>query len=158
MRCVLSSIDSALPVSSGGHSIPQGVGSHRLEGATAAEVVIVPESDDEVQFLSSSLPCSSPDNKPRPSIHTSSPSLTSSHPPSSASTLAYNSTTKLSITCPVCMDQASLFESSGRNLVTTICGHVFCDSCIKNAISSLHKCPVCSRRLTIKQYHRLFIS
>ena len=153
-----SSVDSAVPISSGGHSIPPGVEAGRLEGATAAEVVVVPESDDEVQVLSSSLPHSSPVNKPRPSNHSSSSSLTSSHFPSSAISSPHNSTGKLSITCPVCMDQASLFERSGRKLVTTTCGHVFCDSCIRNAISSLHKCPVCSKKLSLKQYHRLFIS
>lgn len=129
---------------------------------TSSDVVIVPESDDEVQVLSSSSspgrslrPSSQPhpSTTPSHSLSASQPSTSSSYSPSPS-----KSAGKAAITCPVCMDRASVFESMGRKLVTTNCGHIFCNECIRNAISSLHKCPVCNKKLTLRSYHRLFIS
>ena len=173
-------------------------------------MVVLPESDDDVLFVSSTHPLPSPpppsnsvgsslpDPSPppnflgllRPHLSTLPSSLGSSVPPppnslgslhphlstspdskqtsepststSSASqcsspSLSPVSTGKASITCPICMDRATQFERAGRELMTTVCGHVFCDKCIRNAISSFHKCPVCNKKLTLRQFHRLFI-
>ena len=49
------------------------------------------------------------------------------------------------------------FEATGRKLVTTQCGHIFCNVCIRNSISTLHRCPTCRKKLTLKQYHHLYL-
>lgn len=153
----MPTIDSPVILSPGGPPVSLGVEDRERMPATTSEVVIVPESDDEVQVLSSS---SSPGRRFRhaPQPTTPSDSLSATRPSTSFSPSPGKSTGKASITCPVCMDRASVFESMGRKLVTTNCGHVFCDECIRNAISSLHKCPVCNKKLTMRSFHRLFIS
>ena len=65
--------------------------------------------------------------------------------------------TKSTLQCPICLDTAQQFESSGRSLVTTVCGHIFCNVCIRNSIQRQHKCPTCRKKLTLKQYHELFV-
>ena len=151
--------DSTVPVSSG-DSVPPSAGAGSREDTTTAEIVIVPESDDEVQFLGSSLPQSSLDQKSRLACvdHPSTSSVSNSHSPSSSTSPHSSTSMSTSIVCPVCMDHVSVFKSSGRELMTTTCGHIFCDVCIRNAISSFHKCPVCNKKLSIRQYHRLYIS
>ena len=144
-------------LSPGDPSLSLGVEAGERVTATTSDVVIVPESDDEVQVLSSS---SSPGRgfKHASQPTTPSVSLSASKPSASYSPSPGKSVGKASISCPVCMDRASVFESTGRKLVTTNCGHIFCDECIRQAISSLHKCPVCNKKLTLRSYHRLFIS
>ncbi|XP_061832798.1 E3 ubiquitin-protein ligase RNF4 [Nerophis lumbriciformis] len=61
------------------------------------------------------------------------------------------------ITCPVCMDSYSEMVDSGRLVVSTKCGHVFCSQCIRDALSRSHTCPTCRKRLTPRQYHPLYI-
>lgn len=57
---------------------------------------------------------------------------------------------ELVFSCPICMN--SLDEAC-----STICGHVFCQSCIKQAIKSQKKCPTCRRKLTTSNFHRVFL-
>jgi len=61
------------------------------------------------------------------------------------------------ITCPICMETQKNFTEKGHSLVTTKCGHLFCDHCLKKAISLSRKCPTCSSKLTSKQFHRIYI-
>lgn len=58
---------------------------------------------------------------------------------------------ELSLTCAVCLD--SLNEAS-----STICGHMFCRSCIEASISKQKKCPICRRKLTKRNYHRVYFA
>lgn len=51
--------------------------------------------------------------------------------------------------CPICM--SSLIDAC-----STICGHVFCQACIKQALQSQKKCPTCRRKLTANNFHRVF--
>ncbi|XP_010926747.1 uncharacterized protein [Elaeis guineensis] len=53
-------------------------------------------------------------------------------------------------TCPVCMNP--LVEAS-----STICGHIFCDCCIKASIKAQKKCPTCRRKLTMNNFHRVYL-
>lgn len=46
---------------------------------------------------------------------------------------------------------------SGRLVVSTKCGHVFCSQCLRDALTSSHTCPTCRKRLTHRQYHPLYI-
>ncbi|KAH8382583.1 hypothetical protein KR009_004196 [Drosophila setifemur] len=54
--------------------------------------------------------------------------------------------------CPVCLE-----EVRRREPVSTKCGHVFCRECITSAISSTHKCPMCNKKLTIRQFFRIYL-
>lgn len=61
------------------------------------------------------------------------------------------------ITCPICLETQKNFSLIGHCLVTTKCGHLFCDNCLKKSISLTHKCPTCSSKLTLRQYHRIYV-
>ncbi|XP_056238029.1 RING finger protein 4 isoform X1 [Seriola aureovittata] len=61
------------------------------------------------------------------------------------------------ISCPVCLDSYSEIVDSGRLVVSTKCGHVFCSQCLRDALTSSHTCPNCRKRLTHRQYHPLYI-
>uniref|UniRef100_A0A3B4ERT2 RING-type domain-containing protein n=1 Tax=Pundamilia nyererei TaxID=303518 RepID=A0A3B4ERT2_9CICH len=55
--------------------------------------------------------------------------------------------------CDVCGD----IVGSGRLVVSTRCGHVFCSQCLRDSLTSSHTCPTCRKRLTHRQYHPLYI-
>ncbi|KAM8909176.1 E3 ubiquitin-protein ligase RNF4-like isoform 2-T3 [Spinachia spinachia] len=61
------------------------------------------------------------------------------------------------ISCPVCLDSYSEIVESGRLVVSTKCGHVFCSQCLRDSLTSSHTCPTCRKRLTHRQYHPLYI-
>lgn len=61
------------------------------------------------------------------------------------------------ISCPVCLDLYSEIVGSGRLVVSTKCGHVFCSQCLRDALTSSHTCPTCRKKLTSRQYHPLYI-
>ncbi|KAE9460871.1 hypothetical protein C3L33_07282, partial [Rhododendron williamsianum] len=52
--------------------------------------------------------------------------------------------------CPICM--GPLVEE-----MTTKCGHIFCKSCIKAAITVQGKCPTCRRKVTARDIHRVYL-
>ncbi|KAL1261437.1 hypothetical protein QQF64_006702, partial [Cirrhinus molitorella] len=55
------------------------------------------------------------------------------------------------VSCPVCMDAYSEIIDSGRLMVSTKCGHLFCSQCIRDSLSRAHSCPTCRKKLTHKQ-------
>ncbi|XP_038986926.1 uncharacterized RING finger protein C548.05c-like isoform X2 [Phoenix dactylifera] len=57
---------------------------------------------------------------------------------------------KVTCTCPVCLDTMT-------EPCSTICGHVFCQRCIKASIQAQKKCPTCRRKLTINKFHRVYL-
>lgn len=61
------------------------------------------------------------------------------------------------IICPICLDEHSTLASINKQLVSTICGHLFCNECIKTAIRNSKCCPTCRKRLTVKQFHPIFL-
>ncbi|XP_030001392.1 E3 ubiquitin-protein ligase RNF4 [Sphaeramia orbicularis] len=61
------------------------------------------------------------------------------------------------ISCPVCMDSYSEIVDSGRLVVSTKCGHVFCSQCLRDTLSRSHTCPTCRKKLTPRQYHPLYV-
>eukprot|EP00794_Sanderia_malayensis_P005313 gene5312-5982_t len=61
------------------------------------------------------------------------------------------------IKCPICMEDSKQMARTNRQLVSTICGHVFCESCLKQAMKQQKKCPTCRRTITSKQFHPLYI-
>lgn len=55
--------------------------------------------------------------------------------------------------CPICMDRLTNHETR----VITTCGHLFCKSCIKKALTMNKKCPTCRTKLTMAKVHPIFI-
>ncbi|XP_077387232.1 E3 ubiquitin-protein ligase RNF4-like isoform X3 [Festucalex cinctus] len=107
---------------------------HRRRRSNLRESYVVSSSDDD-------------DSTSVPSANT----LTSIQTHSS------NRLTPGTISCPVCMDTYSEMVSSGRLVVSTKCGHVFCSQCLRDALRRSHSCPTCRKRLTSRQYHPLYI-
>ncbi|XP_026850577.1 uncharacterized protein DDB_G0271670 isoform X2 [Drosophila persimilis] len=54
--------------------------------------------------------------------------------------------------CPVCLDCVRHREPS-----STKCGHVFCRQCIETSIRATHKCPMCNKKLSIRQVTRIYL-
>ncbi|KAI5624807.1 E3 ubiquitin-protein ligase RNF4 [Silurus asotus] len=61
------------------------------------------------------------------------------------------------VSCPVCMDAYTEIIESGRLMVSTKCGHLFCSQCIRDSLARAHNCPTCRKKLTYKQYHPIYI-
>lgn len=55
------------------------------------------------------------------------------------------------VKCPVCLDSVPKEE-----VHSTICGHLYCEPCIRNTIKTRKKCPMCNRSLNAKQIHRIY--
>lgn len=54
--------------------------------------------------------------------------------------------------CPICLDDFAFSQ-----ILSTICGHLYCKPCIKNAIKTRKKCPKCNHNLKSSQIHRIFL-
>lgn len=55
------------------------------------------------------------------------------------------------ISCPICM--GPFVEE-----MTTKCGHIFCKTCIKDAIKAQAKCPTCRKKITsVRQLIRVYL-
>ncbi|XP_050183316.1 E3 ubiquitin-protein ligase RNF4-like [Myiozetetes cayanensis] len=61
------------------------------------------------------------------------------------------------IWCPICMDFYSQILRSERLLLSTLCGHIFCSRCLPVAIEIIRACPTCSRELTHREYHPIYM-
>ncbi|XP_055544653.1 E3 ubiquitin-protein ligase RNF4-like [Wyeomyia smithii] len=56
-----------------------------------------------------------------------------------------------SVNCPICFEP--IFKKGASS---TICGHLFCYSCITHEIKMRKKCPLCQRKLTQYRVHRIY--
>lgn len=61
------------------------------------------------------------------------------------------------ICCPICLDDEETIKRRKRRLMSTTCGHVFCDKCIRSAVQMQSKCPTCRKKLTLRQLHPIFL-
>uniref|UniRef100_A0A8C7PBU4 Ring finger protein 4 n=1 Tax=Oncorhynchus mykiss TaxID=8022 RepID=A0A8C7PBU4_ONCMY len=61
------------------------------------------------------------------------------------------------VSCPVCMDAYAEIIESGRLVVSTKCGHLFCSHCLRDSLLRSHTCPTCRKKLTHKQCHPVYI-
>ncbi|XP_019408703.1 PREDICTED: E3 ubiquitin-protein ligase RNF4 [Crocodylus porosus] len=61
------------------------------------------------------------------------------------------------ISCPICMDGYSEIIQSGRLIVATKCGHVFCSQCLRDSLRNANSCPTCRKKLSHRQYHPIYI-
>jgi len=59
--------------------------------------------------------------------------------------------------CPVCLDNLPRIKSSGRDMMSTVCGHIFCSSCLSVCFKSNGRCPTCRKILLSKDMHKIFI-
>ncbi|XP_041041481.1 RING finger protein 4 isoform X1 [Carcharodon carcharias] len=71
--------------------------------------------------------------------------------------LAHCRTSSGTISCPICMDGYTEIVQSGRLIVSTKCGHVFCSQCIRDSLKNSHTCPTCRKKLNSRQYHPIYI-
>ncbi|BFZ01318.1 hypothetical protein BsWGS_04357 [Bradybaena similaris] len=70
---------------------------------------------------------------------------------------ALHSPEGVKISCPVCLDDAKQIQRSEKTVMSTTCGHIFCDVCIKAAIRNQRACPTCRKKLYPRNIHPLFI-
>ncbi|GIX84922.1 hypothetical protein CEXT_107021 [Caerostris extrusa] len=63
---------------------------------------------------------------------------------------------KTRVECGICFDAYDEILSSKKNLMSTVCGHIFCDDCLKIAFQTKKACPRCRKKLTVRQAHPLF--
>ncbi|NXD20733.1 RNF4 ligase, partial [Spelaeornis formosus] len=61
------------------------------------------------------------------------------------------------VSCPICMDVYSEIVQSGRLIVSTKCGHLFCSQCLRDSLRNANSCPTCRKKLTHRQYHPIYI-
>lgn len=56
-------------------------------------------------------------------------------------------------TCPICLES----KTAVPEIMSTTCGHIFCGTCIRSAVRIHKKCPTCRKKLTAKQFHKIFL-
>ncbi|XP_045190500.1 E3 ubiquitin-protein ligase RNF4-like [Mercenaria mercenaria] len=83
--------------------------------------------------------------------------LPSPIPSSSGSSSNFQSPEPIKITCPVCLDDDKTIKKDKRKLATTTCGHVFCQPCVEGSIRTQNCCPVCRKKLTLRNVFVLHI-
>ncbi|KAF0694090.1 Aste57867_15010 [Aphanomyces stellatus] len=57
---------------------------------------------------------------------------------------------KAKLKCPLCLEVMC-------DITATKCGHAYCKACITHVIAETQKCPLCRRRLQIRDIHPLFL-
>jgi len=67
-------------------------------------------------------------------------------------------TSNLSLHCPVCMDSFVEINRGGiRHIVSTNCGHLFCNDCMKKAMNANFGCPKCRSKATPKDIRKIYM-
>lgn len=59
--------------------------------------------------------------------------------------------------CPICLDSFQILKRKGIPMYTTPCGHVFCYDCIRKAIRTNGKCPVCCEDSQLGRCHKIYL-
>jgi len=89
--------------------------------------------------------------------------LTDSPTPSTSSVLPNVSQPKSSSEnqisgCSICLDTYVEIKDAGKTIVSTTCGHVFCDTCLKSSLKNNgSQCPVCRKKLRKGDYHPIYL-
>jgi len=62
-------------------------------------------------------------------------------------------------TCPVCLLNFADIKNKGLDLMSTMCGHVYCMPCLTRIIGGKHSysCPVCRSKQTRNAFHKIYI-
>lgn len=61
------------------------------------------------------------------------------------------------VECRICLDDINEMRKKKSQIMSTVCGHVFCRCCIETSIKKFKCCPVCKKSLNKEQIHLLFI-
>ncbi|KAJ1553778.1 hypothetical protein HK096_006455 [Nowakowskiella sp. JEL0078] len=62
---------------------------------------------------------------------------------------------KATINCAICLSTPGV----DVQLSSTVCGHVFCENCVKGAVKINKKCPICRKSLAARNsIHRLYLN
>ncbi|VAI19392.1 unnamed protein product [Triticum turgidum subsp. durum] len=148
-------------------STPPAAGSRRGVSTSNAGArtspIDVEALEDEVQVVSASqVPPQRRNRRPRNKRPRVSPVINISPETGEGSSLQSKNAGKTSkepvkvapkepiFTCPVCWNK--LDEPA-----TTMCGHIFCTNCIKQAIQYQKKCPTCRKHLKMNNFHRIYL-
>ncbi|KAI9012302.1 hypothetical protein DFJ74DRAFT_645466 [Hyaloraphidium curvatum] len=132
-------------------------------------VVIDDNEDDEIEITS--IRIAQPRSRPAarlPPVAAPAPARTASVPPPrvSENLLAQiqalaaeeKAANRVELRCAICLS----LPSEGTQLSSTVCGHIFCEDCIKGALTAKgaagKKCPVCRKSIAAKNaVHRLYL-
>lgn len=118
------------------------------------------EEDEDVQIIgsigaSSLMPPNPRRKRRRPSTETQS-TIKNGFDPNTAESTAVSlhnadvvEQLKQALKCSICLDHI-------KDMTSTMCGHVFCARCITAQVRINAKCPLCQRRLQLKDIHPLF--
>lgn len=62
--------------------------------------------------------------------------------------------------CPVCLEDFDDIIANKTKVMSTKCGHIFCEPCLQASLQANSKlCPTCRTKLTAKtHYHQIFLS
>jgi len=60
--------------------------------------------------------------------------------------------------CSICLDTYVEIKDAGKTIVSTTCGHVFCDTCLQSSLKNNgSQCPVCRKKLRKGDYHPIYL-
>jgi len=59
--------------------------------------------------------------------------------------------------CPVCYEGFKSIRSRGSPLVSTVCGHVFCNKCLTTCMRVDRRCPNCMKETDYEDFHPLYL-
>jgi len=62
-----------------------------------------------------------------------------------------------SMKCPVCLEPFQSIRNRGSNLVSTVCGHVFCGKCLPACVRINGNCPTCRKIIGYEDFHPLYL-
>jgi hypothetical protein len=68
---------------------------------------------------------------------------------------------KPELKCPICMEGFDIIAATNVKIMSTRCGHIFCEPCLKESLKPSNQkiCPTCRAKLTNKtSYHQLYLS
>ena len=79
--------------------------------------------------------------------------------PSPRQALATTSPGNNLMQCPVCLDSLKIIKRrrTGRGMMTTLCGHIFCSRCLPASVRASGTCPTCRRVMSNKDYHKIYV-
>jgi len=59
--------------------------------------------------------------------------------------------------CPICYEGFKSIRSRGSPLVSTVCGHVFCNKCLTTCMRTDRRCPNCMKETDYEDFHPLYL-